>query len=179
MSNEIFGWFNFDDIYLDAIDKCENGANVLEIGCFFGKSTEFLCRKIKESKKDITVYVIDTFDANQSFYEEILKGRNMYEAFEYNLKPHLDILKIFKGDSKDLHHLFEENFFDMIFIDGDHEYNSVKNDLQNYYSKLKKGGIFAGHDYTEKCGVPLAVNEFSDEKNLRLSVSRSSWILQP
>ena len=46
MNKEIFGWFNFDDIYVDAINKAENGSCFLEIGCFFGKSTEFLCRKI-------------------------------------------------------------------------------------------------------------------------------------
>jgi hypothetical protein len=65
----------------------------------------------------------------------------------------------------------------MIYIDGDHDYIGIKNDLINYYPKLKTGGIFAGHDYTEDCGVPLAVNEFLDEKNLKLSVSRTSWIL--
>jgi hypothetical protein len=53
----------------------------------------------------------------------------------------------------------------------------MKNDLINYYPKLKKGGIFAGHDYLEDCGVPIAVNEFLDENNLKLSISRTSWIL--
>ena len=60
-NKEIFGWFNFDDIYTDAINNAKNGSNFLEIGCFFGKSTEFLCRKIKESGKDINVYVVDVF----------------------------------------------------------------------------------------------------------------------
>jgi hypothetical protein len=66
----------------------------------------------------------------------------------------------------------------MIFIDGDHDYNAVKNDLINYYPKLKKGGIFAGHDYTEDCGVATAVDEFSEENKLELSISRSSCILK-
>jgi hypothetical protein len=42
VNKEIFGWFNFDDIYVDAINKAKNGSCFLEIGCFFGKSTEFL-----------------------------------------------------------------------------------------------------------------------------------------
>ena len=101
----------------------------------------------------------------------------MLDIFKNNLTEHKDILKIHQGRSCDLHCEFENNFFDMIYIDGDHDYIGIKNDLINYYPKLKTGGIFAGHDYTEDCGVPLAVNEFLDEKNLKLSVSRTSWIL--
>jgi predicted O-methyltransferase YrrM len=174
---EIFGWFNFDNIYLDAINNAKYGANFLEIGCFFGKSTEFLCRKIKDSGKNINVFVIDVFATDYPLYLEILQGRSMLDIFKNNLTEYKDILKIHHGRSCDLHCEFENNFFDMIYIDGDHDYIGIKNDLINYYPKLKTGGIFAGHDYTEDCGVPLAVNEFLDEKNLKLSVSRTSWIL--
>jgi hypothetical protein len=67
---------------------------------------------------------------------------------------------------------------DMIFIDADHDYGAVKKDLINYYPKLKKGGIFAGHDYTENCGVVTAVDEFAADNKLELNISRSSWILK-
>jgi predicted O-methyltransferase YrrM len=176
-NKEIFGWFNFDDIYTDAINNAKNGSNFLEIGCFFGKSTEFLCRKIKESGKDINVYVVDVFLTEYPLYVEILQGRSMLDIFKDNLYEHNDILKIYQGRSCDLHKNFEDSFFDMIFIDGDHDYIGVKNDLINYFPKLKKGGIFAGHDYTEDCGVPIAVDEFSTENNLKINVSRTSWIL--
>jgi predicted O-methyltransferase YrrM len=179
MSNkkEIFGWFNFDDIYTNAVNKAENGSKFLEIGCFFGKSTEFLCRKIKESGKNIEVYVIDVFETDYPLYVEILQGRSMLDIFKNNLNEHKDILKIFKGKSCDLHSQFENNFFEMIFIDGDHDYTTVKKDLISYYPKLKKGGIFAGHDYLEDCGVEPAVNEFSILNNLKVNISGTSWIL--
>ena len=70
--------------------------------------------------------------------------------------------------------LFDDNVFDLIYIDADHTYESVKNDLNSWYSKLKNGGIFAGHDYCEyyiestktKFGVVKAVDEFVHEKKL-------------
>lgn len=178
MSKEIYGWFDFDDIYMEAIRKAENGSYFLEIGCFFGKSTEFLCRKIKESGKDIKLFVVDIFITDYPLYVEILNGRSMLEVFKNNLQEHKDILNIYQGNSNEIHKIFHDNYFDMIFIDADHDYDAVKKDLINYHPKLKKGGVFAGHDYTENCGVVTAVNEFADENKLELTISRSSWILK-
>lgn len=36
--------------------------------------------------------------------------------------------------------------FDFLFIDGDHVYNAVKNDWNNYRGMVKRGGIIAFHD---------------------------------
>ncbi len=37
---------------------------------------------------------------------------------------------------------------DFIYIDGDHSYKQTKKDMENYWPKIRKGGIFAGHDIT-------------------------------
>jgi predicted O-methyltransferase YrrM len=36
---------------------------------------------------------------------------------------------------------------DFVYIDGDHGYEAVINDITNYSSKVRPGGIIAGHDY--------------------------------
>ena len=51
--------------------------------------------------------------------------------------------------------------WDLIFIDGLHEYNQLTKDCANYYPKLKEGGIFAGHDYNAIAGVRQAADEFA------------------
>lgn len=43
--------------------------------------------------------------------------------------------------------LFEDESLDFIYIDGNHTYESVKEDMELWFPKLKKGGLFAGHDY--------------------------------
>lgn len=43
--------------------------------------------------------------------------------------------------------LFADSFFDFVYIDGDHSYIGAKSDLMNYYPKVRRGGVIAGHDY--------------------------------
>jgi hypothetical protein len=45
---------------------------------------------------------------------------------------------------------FPDNYFDWIYIDGNHQYEFVKRDLKMYLPKVKPLGLVAGDDY----GVP-------------------------
>lgn len=178
--SEITGWFNYQEIFDEAVEKAKDGDSFLEIGCFLGKSTKYLCDKIKSSNKKINLYVMDLFVAQEiecQSIDNVSAGEDLLEVFKNNLSEHIDNIQILKGDSLKLHTKFKENQFDFIFIDANHEYESVKEDLNNYYPKLKSGGIFAGHDYMEKCGVPIAVDEFSNQKNKTIKVINTSWYL--
>ena len=61
---------------------------------------------------------------------------------------------------------FDDELFDMIFIDGDHSYEGCKADLENWWPKIKVGKILCGHDYCyehknpNNFGVKKAVDEF-------------------
>jgi methyltransferase family protein len=61
---------------------------------------------------------------------------------------------------------------DFAYIDGRHDYESVKEDLEAWYDKVRPGGIFAGHDYLDGVipegvfGVKSAVDEFFEAKRL-------------
>jgi predicted O-methyltransferase YrrM len=59
---------------------------------------------------------------------------------------------------------FSDGVFDFIYIDGDHSYKETKQDLENWFPKLRHGGVIAGHDYIIKknFGVIEAVDEFRD-----------------
>jgi hypothetical protein len=39
------------------------------------------------------------------------------------------------------------NNVDFVWIDGDHTESQVRKDILNYYSKVRSGGIFGGHDW--------------------------------
>ena len=41
----------------------------------------------------------------------------------------------------------EDEYFDFVYIDADHSYKGVTNDLEAWWSKVKKRGMIAGHDY--------------------------------
>lgn len=59
-----------------------------------------------------------------------------------------------------------DNSLDLIFIDGEHSYEAVKNDIEAYLPLVRKGGIICGHDYLEfnqpGYGVNKAVEEMFD-----------------
>ena len=183
---EIFGWFDFQDIYTEAVLRSNDGDFFLEIGCYMGKSTAFLFEEIKKNGKDIKIHVIDVFDTSFIFQSELYKGilkqgESLESVFDKNMaemgfKPTKHV-----GYSSDFPKKFNDNLFAMIFIDGSHDYKSVIEDMNNYFPKLKSGGIFAGHDYTQRdLGVIQAVREFSEKQNIPFEVRNTSWyIIKP
>lgn len=70
---------------------------------------------------------------------------------------------------------FFKNNFDFVYIDGNHDYESVARDMKDWFPKLKSGGILCGHDYNEtNPGTKKAVNEFSEEHDLEFKITNTS-----
>lgn len=79
-------------------------------------------------------------------------------------------VEIHRGYSTDVVHDFPDKYFDWIYIDTVHDYKVTKAELELYKSKMKEGGIIAGHDFIVgeidvpwKYGVIEAVYEFCKE----------------
>lgn len=73
----------------------------------------------------------------------------------------------FRQESTAAAEYFPKATLDFVFIDADHSYHAVCNDLAAWWDKLRPGGLLCGHDYgvygdaTGQWGVSRAVNEFS------------------
>ena len=64
---------------------------------------------------------------------------------------------------------------DFVYIDGLHDYESVKEDIHDWFPKLHSGGILCGHDYNEtNPGTIQAVNEFAEETGLKFEITGTS-----
>ncbi len=68
---------------------------------------------------------------------------------------------------------FADESLDCIFIDGNHRYEQVLNDLKQWYPKLKRGGTMAGDDYWMP-EVAAAVTDFFRSKNKPVALIKSS-----
>jgi len=81
--------------------------------------------------------------------------------------------------SADAANMFKDGQLDFVYIDGNHSYKFVKEDLQLWVPKVKIGGLVSGHDFInlEKkgFGVKRAVMEFMAERQETLYVDRSKW----
>jgi hypothetical protein len=77
---------------------------------------------------------------------------------------------------------FDDNFFDLVFIDADHTFEGCYLDLLTWYPKIKPGKFLTGHDYghriRRKFGVYDAVNKFAEEHNLEIArFGHSNWAI--
>jgi len=137
----------------------------LEVGFFRGEfSSEIV--KVLDSKKH---YVIDTFsDANMVSGDKDgnnLSYQDMTAMEEYSQS--LGYVTV-KGTSDKLSSIVE--YFDFVYIDGDHSYEWVSKDLVNAVCSTRPGAILAGHDYSQDKfpGCYRAVNDFCNKYNLSI-----------
>lgn len=172
----IHGMFNFDNIYTDMVKEFDN-AIFVEIGTWKGKSAIYMAEEINKYNKNIKFYTIDLFEVREG-YDKIsdnVIGSSFYNEVLGNINPVKEYINIIKGNSSDIAKKFKDNSIDFLFIDGDHTYSGVKRDLENWFPKIKSGGVIGGHDYSEaSSGVKMAVDQYFLFTGIK--TDRSSWI---
>jgi predicted O-methyltransferase YrrM len=72
---------------------------------------------------------------------------------------------------------YEDKSLDFVFIDANHDFEFVKQDIESWLPKIKPGGYIGGHDYSESDGhkgVVKAVDEAFPEKE----IIGTSWLVK-
>ena len=128
-------------------------SNFLEIGFNSGILNTILNKSFKFEQ----IVAIDTFTSEISSTDLLanLKRKNLVLVCgSSNKKENLQTIKKFQP-------------YDLIFVDGSHEYNDVKKDLNNYCKMLSDDGILVVHDIhsLEFPGVNKAWSEFKRQNN--------------
>ena len=62
---DIPGWFDYQDVFRNAVDNAKPRDLFVEIGAFLGRSTAFLAVEVANSGKDIHIDVIDTWKGSK------------------------------------------------------------------------------------------------------------------
>jgi predicted O-methyltransferase YrrM len=111
------------------IDDLPGGLVVLEIGCYAGESA----RMFLNSGKVVRFFAVDTWQNTgeaEPYLNELLADDRLVKC-KGTINQFIETLPM----------------IDFVYIDGDHSYAAVKNDITQVLKILKPGGIIAGHDY--------------------------------
>lgn len=144
-------------------------ACVVEVGSWVGVSTCYLAAGLR-SGTDGTIHAVDTFqgttinlESQPNWKKSVDKmGGSTLPRFKSNLEQFglEPIVKIHCQDSLVAAQAWPEPNIDLLFIDGDHVYEAVREDIKHWLPYLKPGGIAAFHDYDDRHpGVQKAINE--------------------
>jgi hypothetical protein len=118
----------------------------VEIGTYEG---EYASEILKTWKGDL--YLIDIWrKVNNAEYSDSCNRQDyinvMYKCCK-NISGHEDRCHMIRTNSENAVKLFNDESLDFIYLDANHKYEFVKADIKLWFSKLRKGGIFAGHDF--------------------------------
>jgi len=162
-------WFDYEDVYRDAVIAGEDNDIFVELGSWRGKSAAFMGVEIINSGKRIFFVCVDNWsqgDTQKDFKEAVAR-------IEEGV-----ILFVLEGTSWEMADQFEDNTIAFCFVDAAHDYVSKTNDIKAWLPKIKKGGMIAGHDYTSVMDgynrTYDAVNDTIGKENI--SVIRNVWI---
>lgn len=125
-----------------------------EIGVEEGAYTEVLCRENPQA----TIYAIDAWMAYKGYREHV--SQDKLNGFYTNALKRVSGLncRVLREFSMDAARKFDDGELDFVYIDANHDFQFVVNDLAEWQKKVRAGGIVAGHDYRKtKNNMPFHV----------------------
>jgi predicted O-methyltransferase YrrM len=134
--------------YIDIDEYKDRPINYLEIGAFHGAnaiSVAYSYALHPESK----LHLIDPWEDYSEYPEYKGEQEENYRKFVHNIEISgvKDKISVHRGYSKDCVPTLRDEYFDLIYIDGNHEPEAVLEDAVLCFRKLKRGGILIFDDY--------------------------------
>ena len=120
---------------------------IADIGCWTGFSS--LIFALLVSKYNGQVFSVDWFQGspktNLDFAGQYF---NIKKIFDDNIQQYdqKKYIKVIQSTSEEASKKFEDSSLDVVFLDADHRYEYIKNDIWLWLPKLKSGGLLCGHD---------------------------------
>lgn len=158
---DIATWPDSDPLKLFSfiISKSKNGSFV-EVGSWMGCSAVCMAVEIINSNKNIQIHCIDHWKGSPEHHEtysvEFLDS--LFSEFKKNIEPVKSLIQIHRMESIEASELFENNSLQFVYIDANHSYESVVQDILSWMPKVRTGGFIGGDDFNLD-GVRKAVEE--------------------
>ena len=145
----------------------KSGASDL-VGCEVGVMKGTHAMELIEILPMKKLYLVDPYLPYIDFDGYIKKKVLLDKKIAYNKLKDYNVEFIYKN-SKKSSKMFMGDTLDFVYIDANHSYKHVLEDINFWYPKVKDGGVIGGHDFdSQHQDVILAVLEFMDKNNLKL-----------
>jgi predicted O-methyltransferase YrrM len=179
-SKEGLGYRAMVDELLRQPDTCKH---VVEVGCWLGRSTSYIARLCQAHGARLTC--VDTWvgssDRFDGQYREMLASRDVEAEFRAHLAALGVTAQIIREPSLAVARTFAPGSIDLVFLDASHDYGAVAADIAAWRPAVRKRGVLAGHDFSERHpGLVAAVK--AAPRSRRPGVMRgpgSLWYLEP
>lgn len=138
-----------------------------EIGVADGRYAEILCQKIPGLK----LTAVDPWMPYDGNWRSRGYQENAYKTAQYRLKDYP--VRFIKDYSIPASLSILDESLDFVFIDGDHHFDFIMEDIIAWSRKVRKGGIVSGHDYYEfkSGGIVPAVDAYVKAHNIDLQLT--------
>ena len=154
----IGGWMSERELLWLATQASQRSL-IVEFGSLHGRSSRALADNMRPGK----LWCVDPW-AGEYYQEDgtpVPLSTYVMPYFVQNMQDHIDEGRVIPF--RQFSYRFSLPFkVDMVFIDGDHRYETVVKDIKKAYELLKHGGLICGHDYGHPAwpGVKQAVTEW-------------------
>ena len=183
------------DFFLNEI-KLKSPKIFLEVGVFHGVTARNVCELLYEIHGNNFKYIgLDLFEKSDENKSEIIPNTNFSNPLKqiyfkylkkqdpYSLNAVKELLKKFEnnvelivGNSNIILKKLDMSKIDFVFLDGGHDYKTVKNDLNNSIEVVNNDGTILCDDYNLSYapGVKKAIDEFVEEHNFKCELMHNT-----
>lgn len=156
-ARSIEGWMGDDELrHLAAAAK--RAKVFVEIGSWAGRSSRVIADNLPDGG---ILYCVDTWCDDETAADD-----DVYLRFMANLGDHVKTGRVIPLRSDSVRAAATLRAIgvtaDCVFIDGRHDYESVREDIAAWLPLVRTGGVLCGHDYGVRDGVTCAVDEALD-----------------
>lgn len=169
---QVPGFFDFHEVYDEAVATAPSNAVLVEVGTLFGRSALYMAEQIKKAQRfDISFYCVDRWDLwpdiiwhEDTAYSAVIREHgSLFQAFAYFLEQSglTQFVKILRMTSLQAAEVMYGRGANFVFIDADHRYENCKADIMAWKEVIKSRyhGTIAGHDYQLFPDVAKAAKE--------------------
>lgn len=117
-----------------------------EIGSYLGKFANHILKNWNG-----TLYLIDVWRKLETTEYVDMSNKdiedNVWLSAMKSIRGYEDRALMMRMYSNQAAQLFSDNSLDFVYIDANHKYDAVKEDIELWWPKIKSGGMLSGHDY--------------------------------